>query len=553
MPATTSATQYTIEIEGSELADDVKAQVESVLVVDRMAMPDTFTVVFRDPDCNVVGRAGIEVGNAVKISAALTEDSAEPLITGEVTSIEADYDALGTRAVVRGYDRSHRLAAGRKTATFQNVKYSDIASQIASDAGLSADCDDSGTAVDHVMQANQSDLDFLYALAREIGFECRVDDETLLFKNPAETSGAPSAGDFDSEDAKALVWKHNLIEFRGRMSAVAQVTDVQVRGWDPKEKAVVIGQADASATNAKISMSPGDLADKVGGESMTVVNHPVAAQDPADALAKARVEQVGSAAFEATAVVTGSPTLKAGTAVSISGVDPALEGDWVISGTRHEFGGSSYKTHLEFNGRQDRSFSGLVTQGGGQSDRFFGVVIGVVTDNDDPDQFGRVKVKYPWLADDAESWWARVMAPGAGKDYGVIWLPQVGDEVLVAFEHGDTNFPFVLGGLWNGKDTIPFDYGAGLDNGSVTTCGFVSRKGHKVTFTESSSESSIVLDTEGSAVTITLDEQNKVLEIKTSGKVTINADQDIEIKAGGSMKLEATGQMTIKGATVAIN
>jgi len=525
-------------------------------------MPDMFTLVFRDPDRDILGRAGLEVGRKVRISTTgLADDSPEVLIAGEVTSVEADYDSLGTRAVVRGYDKSHRLAAGRKTTTFQNVKYSDIASQIAGDAGLSADVDDSGSTVEHVLQGNVSDLDFLYDIARRIGFECRVDDDTLRFKKPVESSEAPGAGDFTSEDPVQLVWNHNLLEFRARMSAVAQVQDVKVRGWDPNAKEAVIGQADVTATNAELATTAADLAAKVGGRTLTVVDHPVGSQEAADGLATARAQQVGSAAFEATAVAVGSPALKAGVAVNVSGTDAALEGKWVITGSRHEFGNGTYRTALEFTGRQDRSIHGLVSQGAGAGrERFYGVAFAIVTDNDDPSQMGRVKVTYPWLSDDAESYWARVSAPGAGKDYGVVWIPQVGDEVLVAFEHGDIMFPVVLGGMWNGKDTIPFDYGSDLDAGSVTYCGFTSRTGHKLSFFESSSESKIHLLTAGGAISIVLDEQNKELKIETTGKVTIDAQDDIVVTTKGNFKVDATGveikasgQTAIKGATVALN
>ena len=458
MPNTTASMQRIVEIDGTELAADIEGQLESTLVVDRLTMPDMFTLVFRDPDRDILGKAGLEIGKKVKIStASTTGDEPEPLITGEVTSIEAEYDTLGTRAVVRGYDKSHRLAAGRKTATYQNVKYSDIAQQIAGGAGLQADCDTSDGTYEHVFQVNMSDLDFLYGLAREIGFDCRVDDETLLFKKPVESSGAPGEGDLDSSDPVQLVWGSNLLEFRARMSAVAQVAKVEVRGWDPAAKEAVIGTADAVATNAELTTSAADLADKVGGQTLVVVNHGVASQQAADQLAQARAEQIGSAGFEATAVAVGSPALKAGVAVSVSGIDPALAGKWVISGSRHEFGAGAYQTSLEFTGRQDRSILGLVSQGSAgtagpaarRGDRAGG------RQRTTPQDMGRVRLRFPWMGEDAVSFWARVAMPGAGKDYGIVWLPQVGDEVLVAFEHGDTSRPFVIGGLWNGTDTPP--------------------------------------------------------------------------------------------------
>lgn len=90
-----------------------------------------------------------------------------------------------------------------------------------------------------------------------------------------------------------------------------------------------------------------------------------------------------------------------------------------------------------------------------QASKIYGVVIGIVTNNQDPDKLGRVKVKFPWLADDVESWWARPAYPMNGKLRGHWWIPEIDDEVLIAFEHGDPNRPYLLGGLYNGVDTPP--------------------------------------------------------------------------------------------------
>jgi uncharacterized protein involved in type VI secretion and phage assembly len=440
------------------------------------------------------------------------------------------------------------------------VKYSDIASQIAGDAGLTPDTEDSGSAVEHVLQANQSDLDFLYGLARRVGFELTVEGSTLKFRKPVASSTGPDAGDAATDPAQ-LEWSVNLLEFRARMSAVAQVNDVKVRGWDVTSKEAVIGQAGAEAVNASVSLSASDLAGRVGGATLTVVDHPVDSQDGADALARARAQQVGSAAFEATALALGSPALKAGTAVHVKGVDPALEGKWVISGSRHEFGNGAYRTALEFAGRQDRSILGLVGQGGGAAtgDRIPGVAIGIVTDNDDPAKQGRVKVKLPWLDDDAETWWARLAQPGAGKDYGMAWIPQVGDEVLVAFEQGSVAHPFVIGGLWNGKDTAPLGDGL-FDAGSVKRSGFVSRTGHRLIFFDSSDESGLALISSDNKFRVSLNETKGTLHVYFDGKLLMEGTGDVEVKTQGSFKVDASGveikasgQTAIKGATVALN
>ncbi|MEA2176331.1 MAG: hypothetical protein QOD00_3923, partial [Blastocatellia bacterium] len=142
--------------------------------------------------------------------------------------------------------------------------------------------------------------------------------------------------------------------------------------------------------------------------------------------------------------------------------------------------------------------------------RIGGVVVGIVTNNQDPDEMGRVKVKFPWLSDEDESNWARVATPMAGKERGLYLLPEVEDEVLVAFENGDMRFPYVLGSLWNGKDTPPAKNDDGKNNVRVLK----SRSGHvirltdedgkeKIEIIDKSEKNSIEIDTASNTITIT--------------------------------------------------
>jgi len=200
-----------------------------------------------------------------------------------------------------------------------------------------------------------------------------------------------------------------------------------------------------------------------------------------------------------------------------------------------------------------------------RSGRITGVVIGVVTNNQDPDSMGRVKVKFPWLSDVDESYWARVAAPMAGNKRGAYFLPEVDDEVLVAFEHGDMRFPYVLGALWNGKDAPPLTNDDGKNNVRIIQ----SRSGHVVKFNDEdgketieiidkSKNNKIVIDTSRSSITITSDKDITLSASK--GKITLDA-QDVAIKSSASTKLEsgstmdvkASGTLTVKGATVNIN
>src|SRR2546421_10678153 len=104
------------------------------------------------------------------------------------------------------------------------------------------------------------------------------------------------------------------------------------------------------------------------------------------------------------------------------------------------------------------SISDILHQGrdeAGRASKIYGLVVALVTNNQDPDKLGRVKVKFPWLDDQVESWWARIAYPMAGKERGFWWVPEIDDEGLVGLEHGDVRFPYIAGALHNGQDKPP--------------------------------------------------------------------------------------------------
>jgi len=197
--------------------------------------------------------------------------------------------------------------------------------------------------------------------------------------------------------------------------------------------------------------------------------------------------------------------------------------------------------------------------------RITGVVVGVVTNNQDPDGLGRVKVKFPWLSDADESTWARIVSPMAGKERGLYVLPEVDDEVLVVFEHGDVRFPYVLGALWNGKDKPPADNSDGKNNVRLLK----SRSGHvirlsdedgkeKIEIIDKSEKNSIVFDTANNTITLTAD-KDIILSapqgtIKLDGqKIEAKSSADAKVEAGAGMDVKASATLNIKGATVNIN
>ena len=203
--------------------------------------------------------------------------------------------------------------------------------------------------------------------------------------------------------------------------------------------------------------------------------------------------------------------------------------------------------------------------------RIEGIVLGIVTNNQDPEKVGRVKVKFPWLEDGDESYWARVATLMAGNDRGTFFLPEVEDEVLVAFDHGDINHPYVIGTLWNGVDTPPETN----ENGKNNIRKIKSRSGHEIIFDDNDEEMKekieirtnaghvIVLDDSAGGEkieikdktgnnSIVIDSVQNAITISSQMKLSIKA-QMIEIEAESMMTIKSGANLTIQGAIVQIN
>lgn len=192
-----------------------------------------------------------------------------------------------------------------------------------------------------------------------------------------------------------------------------------------------------------------------------------------------------------------------------------------------------------------------------------GVATAIVTQNKDPDNLCRVKVRFPWHDKPTESYWARLATPMAGAGRGFVAIPEVDDEVLIAFEREDMRFPVVLGGLWNGKDKPPRFNGDGkndkrilqsrkehyllFDDGAKGVVELFHQKGRKVTFTDDG----ITMD-DGMGNSVKIDSNAGSMTIEAKGDLKIKA-ATITIQATGTLDVKATGTLSVRGSLVNIN
>lgn len=544
--------QVFVTLDGSEVQRPVVQKLLEVVVDQHSHLPDMFTIRLHDTDLELLDNGPFDLTKKVEIEAAKEDGETVSLMKGEITALEPSFDeGMVAELVVRGYDQSHRLYRETKSKAYLNMKDSDLASEIARAAGLQAEIDPTKTVYEHIYQHNQSDLVFLMQRAWRIGYECFVDDGKLYFRKPSLGSAGVT-----------LTWGGDLSSFRPRMTLAEQVDEVIVKGWDVDKQTPIVGKAQKGCLYPKIEESKdgASWARAFGSGKLVILDQPVVSQAEADALAAARLDEISGAFIEAEGEAFRRPDIRAGRMVKLEALGKRFSGIYLVTAATHVYTAEGLQTTFTVRG----SRTGLVSEQTIHQpplDRWPGVVTAIVTNTDDPNNLGRVKVKFPWMADDAESDWARVIGIGAGPEAGLFVMPEVGDEVAVAFAHGDFSQPFVLGGLWNGQHGLPAE-AAGASSGEkplVRT--WHSRSGHWAAMYDNADNKVEIVTAGGHRVV--LDDANRKITITSSGgltlglddngsKITVESGNEIAVKATGNLNLESSGNMNLKATQLTL-
>jgi phage protein D len=338
--------EFDVVINGTAMTADMQAYVVGVSVDDQVALPSMFTLEMAGSDEKGEEIPWIDdenlfsLGHVVEIKMGYA-DKLETLFKGEITGLEPEFafDRL-PGLTVRGYDRRHRLQLGRKTKTFVQQKDSDIASQVASGAGLTAQVTDSTVVHDYVVQANQTDMEFLQERARRIQFEVGIDDKTLFFR-PVKN---------DASEVLTLKMEDDLLEFNPRLTSSSQISEVKVMGWSPKDKKSLMGQAgvgDESSTMGGQKSGAQLVQGAFGDVAGIIATRPVMTQAEADQMAHAHLNERVLTLISGDGVCKGRTDLRSGTVIKIEGVGKRFSGQYYVTGVVHQYSPQhSYQTHF---------------------------------------------------------------------------------------------------------------------------------------------------------------------------------------------------------------
>ncbi len=338
--------EFDLVINGKALPNDARPFISAIVVDDSIALPSMFSIEvissFELDDLNHwIDDELFAVGGVVEIKLGYGNDL-ETLIIGEITGLEPEFafDRLPT-LTVRGYDLRHRLQRGRRTRTFVKQRDSEIAEKIAGDAGLRARATNSEITHDYVIQANQTDLEFLQERARRMEYEVLVYDKDLIFRPVKNNEG----------EVLTLTMDDHLLEFYPRLSATRQVTEVSVRAWDAKQKKGVV--SNARSNDSVRAMGKGDsgpaLNYKAFGTMADVMSaQPFMTQAEGDLIAKATLNRKALALIEGEGLALGRTDLRAGKVIKIDGIGSRFGGNYYVTAAVHRYGAESgYRTQFQ--------------------------------------------------------------------------------------------------------------------------------------------------------------------------------------------------------------
>lgn len=533
-----------IKVGGSAIPAPAVKALRSVRVEMSLWTPSRATIRFADADFELVDGSTFEVGKELTVGIpSASSGSATDVFKGEITDMSVEPGPNGHELVIGGLDKSHRLAVATTIKTYTKQTWKQIVEAIAGNAGLSPEVTISNTTQQpYVLQA-VSDYAFLWDVAMRTGCEWWVDSGKLHFKKRATATGP------------TLKYGDDLLDFRVRYSGATHPKKVTVKGWNRDTGAPITGD-DASLLTSTSVPGIGALstfatdnrgkANSGWGKTVVTGGFGVVDQTEAKAIADAIAARVDAAEVVARGTCEINSSVKVGELVEVKQLGTKVSGKYLVTSVEHLVGVNRVETRFVAGNKAPVGLADLVGNGTAATPPWghLGLVVGLVTDIKDTDgNAGRIKVKFPTLSDSDTTEWARMLGTGAGNGMGIQWLPEVNDEVLVGFEHGDLRHPVILGGLWSKKNKPPV-----VDNKSpVERRVLKSKVGHLIEFGDGSSpdKKHIALSLEGN--------ESKLRLGADKTELTVASGKELTIKAGDAMiQVSTSGAVTVKGASVTI-
>lgn len=496
-----SLPEVLVEAEGAALAAEDLRALAGVRVQQHLSLPTLCELTFSDPPSSLTGAARLVPGTGLRV---VVTGRQEPLFVGQVTAVEHFYEPTrGHEIRVRGYDLLHRLRKRQPVRALVQVTTRDLAQELVADLGLTVQAAEPGPLWPRLIQYRQSDFELLQEVAERCGLYLTVRGNVLHLLTLQGTG-----------EKLPLVLGKTLLEARIEINADTVCRSVEAAGWNPARVETHEGRASRARVGRAVAAEVAP--ERVGGSGKReLVDEGTPDDDHALGIAQAELDLRAAREVTLWGVAEGDPRLRPGASVEVTGVADSIAGRYVLSAVTHTI--DARKGFLS-----EISSSPPLPRARARSSV---AAPGVVTQIDDPERLGRVRVSLPTYGN-VETDWMGVMSAGAGVGKGFMALPDISDHVLVLFAHEDPSQGIVLGGLYGAQE--PPD--VGIDGGVVRRYTLLTPGGQR----------------------IRLDDGQQTIRLENSvGSYCELSPQKVRIHAEVDLEIEAPGQrVVIRGRNI---
>jgi Rhs element Vgr protein len=539
----TGLVTFTVKIDGQDVSSDYRIlQVDVMREVNRIPSAKLI-IADGDPalqDFEVSSSAGFIPGKAIEIQAgyALSE---ETIFKGIIVKhgIKVS-DSQSSMLIIECRDDAYKMSIGRNNKSFDESSDSDIISGIVSNYGLTNDVDPTTAIHDKIIQYNVSDWDFVNLRAEMNSLFVMVDDGHVEVKklDPGRTAVMP------------LSYGASILGFEAEIDSRNQFKGIKAESWDSAGQEIIEMEGQSQPIPDPGNLTSDELANVAGLDFLMLRHSGQITDAELKAWSDAMLNRSRLARNVGRIKIQGIPDLKPGQVVELQGLGNRFNGNAIITAVRHEIADGDWNTRLVYGLKFEtfaQNFKETLQQmpASGLIPAVHGLQAGVVTvlENDPKSEF-RIKVKLPAINPNDEGLWARIALPDAGNNRGMIFMPEIGDEVIVGFMHDDPRNPVILGMLHSSALPAPF---AAKDTNHQKA--MVTRSGMKIAFDD---EKKIIEISTPGGYNFHLDEdqQEILLEDANANKIKMSAD-GITLESSKDIVLKASGDVTIEGMNIA--
>ncbi|MBD3628898.1 type VI secretion system tip protein VgrG [Cyclobacterium sp.] len=477
-------------------------------------------------------------GNEIEILAGYHSDN-ESIFKGIIVNHNLRVRDGRQELVIECRDKAYKMHVNRSSGYFYDQKDSDLMEQLISRNGLEAEVAPTNFTHPELIQYQCTDWDFLVTRAQANGRIVLVEGAKVLVTEP----------DLAQDSLETVTFGANILEFDAEIDARNQAESVSAQAWNSADQVMEKIEANDPEIRLSGNLTPSNLADRMGLGPIDLRNGgriaEVSLQDWADS--KWLIQQLSK--IRGRVKFQGIPQAAPGKLIDLRGVGNRFSGKAFVSGVMHQLAAGNWTVDVQF-GMDPEWFSEKFPIHAQPASGLFGAVkglqIGKVSQlQDDPEGEDRIMVTLPVINGEEQGIWCRLACLDAGNERGMVFRPEIEDEVIVGFINEDPNQAVVLGSLHSSKSPAPI---AIADDNHQK--GYVSREGIK-----------ILIDDETAAVTIetpkgkkfSLDDDADHMEMSDDhgNTVILNAD-GIEVESAGDLTLKCSGDLNLEGTNVKV-